>query len=1332
MNKIITIILFTFSSVFLYGQFGTENIIFQSELDDPASVQLADFDEDGDLDIIAAVQESDKVIWYRNEGQGQFSDFMILKDNANGVTKAFPVDIDNDGDLDLITVREDFSPNKLGWYENTDGQGTFSSENQIEASVNAYTTVVIKDLDGDGDMDIVSNRVGWQLYAYFNVDGLGDFSQKIYLNDLSGSASINGIDANDLDGDGDTDIVFTRGNQKEVSWFENTDGAGAFGDKKIAHSDSGNSYQKLVAKDMDGDGDNDILFSNFYDDIKLGWLENLDGLGNFSGELSISEESFLSLLFLEDLDLDGDLDILTTSDFNLVWFENTNGQGLYSSPITIPLPMQNADFIATGDLDGDGDLDLATHSLNDDEIAWMENDGTTNFTVKNTLFTGIDGGTEVHAYDFDGDNDLDILFSSTFNGKIIWQENIDGEANILKTQVITTTANDVRNIAADDLDGDGDLDVYAASYNLGGEKITWYKNMDGLGTFSEEIIIANDLFRTTSVHAADVDGDGDLDMFGGAWLTDGLVIYKNTDGLGNFDTGTEISSISEGVTSIRTFDIDGDNDLDVVASFYWSDEIIWYENTTGDGDFDTGTVISNTADGAQFVYPADLDTDGDLDLLAANAVGNEIVWFKNLDGVGTFSPAQIIASVDSPKSAFGIDLDGDGDLDILSASTFDDNINWFENIDGLGNFGSPISIDNNFDGAYYAIGEDVDSDGDPDILAAALSADKISIYENFIDNSLIKGQVFWDENENGVLDNMEIGLNQQIVSLQPNTTSWSSGSGLFNFLVTDGNYDLTCMSTTGWEFTTDSTVSVNYSSANGILVQNFGLKAAQPTSAATIDLTSAPTRCSFVVPFWLNYDNTGNQSANGIITLNLDDLVNFQSADPIPNQINGNELVWNFADLAPTYNNRIKLFLEMPDVNSLGETIAMGSTITLTDTNGNNIFTNDHQYESVINCAYDPNDKLVDPHFEDYDNYTLFGDTLVYTIRFQNTGTDTAFNIRLEDQLDLDLEWSTFSPLAGSHPFEVYLDDNGKLKFYFRDILLPDVNTNEAASHGFVKYQILTKDGISENTIIENTADIYFDFNPPIMTNVVSNIMISEYPIDAVIIDPLCFEGMDGSISLNFPLGEFNYVWNNGSTDPNLFGLAAGDYTITITDESGQEVADSTFTLNTPSEIELMTSSTPATGGNMDGSATILPSGGIPPYTYVWDTQPVQTTATATNLFPNNYQVTVTDSNGCTQVAEVIVDVMIGTNNLLLDWKYNVTPNPSLGKIQVAFNFSENKNWEIKVYNSIGVLIQKIESPKGGTAKEEFWINDLTSGIYHISLEVDHHIQVKKIVVISK
>jgi len=131
----------------------------------------------------------------------------------------------------------------------------------------------------------------------------------------------------------------------------------------------------------------------------------------------------------------------------------------------------------------------------------------------------------------------------------------------------------------------------------------------------------------------------------------------------------------------------------------------------------------------------------------------------------------------------------------------------------------------------------------------------------------------------------------------------------------------------------------------------------------------------------------------------------------------------------------------------------------------------------------------------DYDkNYTLFEEELEYTVRFQNTGTDTAFTVVIKDYLDVNLNWKTFKPVVSSHPHETLLHPDGLVEFTFKNILLPDSTTNEPLSHGFVTYKIRPNEDLAENTNIENTANIFFDFNPPIQTNTTSNVLVEELP----------------------------------------------------------------------------------------------------------------------------------------------------------------------------------------------------------------------------------------------
>jgi uncharacterized repeat protein (TIGR01451 family) len=142
---------------------------------------------------------------------------------------------------------------------------------------------------------------------------------------------------------------------------------------------------------------------------------------------------------------------------------------------------------------------------------------------------------------------------------------------------------------------------------------------------------------------------------------------------------------------------------------------------------------------------------------------------------------------------------------------------------------------------------------------------------------------------------------------------------------------------------------------------------------------------------------------------------------------------------------------------------------------------NNIQLNSIITGSYDPNIKVVS-------NTTIFpsfinnGEYLEYTVFFQNTGNDTAFTVLIIDTLSSLLDQSTLSVISNSHPMVINNYD-GVLWFRFNNILLPDSNTNEPASHGYVKYKIKPVSTMNIGDQILNTAYIYFDFNAPIITN---------------------------------------------------------------------------------------------------------------------------------------------------------------------------------------------------------------------------------------------------------
>ncbi|QQS30908.1 MAG: T9SS type A sorting domain-containing protein [Sphingobacteriales bacterium] len=159
--------------------------------------------------------------------------------------------------------------------------------------------------------------------------------------------------------------------------------------------------------------------------------------------------------------------------------------------------------------------------------------------------------------------------------------------------------------------------------------------------------------------------------------------------------------------------------------------------------------------------------------------------------------------------------------------------------------------------------------------------------------------------------------------------------------------------------------------------------------------------------------------------------------------------------------------------------------------NTNYLFSNTYP---TVNCAYDPNDKTVTPSGIGEQNYTLMDEELFYTIRFQNTGNDTAFYVRITDVLSSHLDHNSFRIINSSHDMQTYRYSNGLVEFHFHDIMLPDSTTNEPGSHGFVMFAVKPLPSLSDNTPVNNTADIYFDQNPPIITNTTLNTLVYELP----------------------------------------------------------------------------------------------------------------------------------------------------------------------------------------------------------------------------------------------
>ncbi len=186
-----------------------------------------------------------------------------------------------------------------------------------------------------------------------------------------------------------------------------------------------------------------------------------------------------------------------------------------------------------------------------------------------------------------------------------------------------------------------------------------------------------------------------------------------------------ISTTANGAYDVFAADIDRDGDTDVLSASFYDNKIAWYENT-GNESF-TARTISTSAMGAKSVFAADIDGDGDTDVLSASGLDNKVAWYRN-NGSQSFTPFTISSTAMGAQSVYAADVDRDGDVDALSASQFDSKIAWYEN-NGTGSFTTRV-ISTAANGAIAVVTADLDNDGDIDVLSASNGDAKIAWYKN--------------------------------------------------------------------------------------------------------------------------------------------------------------------------------------------------------------------------------------------------------------------------------------------------------------------------------------------------------------------------------------------------------------------------------------------------------------------------------------------------------------------------------------------------------------------------------------------------------------------------
>ncbi|MDQ3101109.1 MAG: hypothetical protein M3R08_06965, partial [Bacteroidota bacterium] len=812
-------------------------------------------------------------------------------------------------------------------------------------------------------------------------------------------------------------------------------------------------------------------------------------------------------------------------------------------------------------------------------IDWQSRFGGSDWDSGQAIRQTADSGYIMVGYSFSNNNGLTNNGNQDFyvvkmdaTGQLQWQNNIGGAAQDNATDVQQTPDGGYivvgRSMSNNfDMPGNqGASDIRLVKLDASGE-VVWQRNY-GSTAFDDAktILVTNDngfmIMGGAGAGNGDVTGHhGNLD----AWILklddEGNIEWDRAYGGSAADFGRDIKATSDGgfillgTTSSTDGDVScGSTDLRMWVVKVDSAGTIQWDLCYGSPLGNMAHEIQQTADGGYIGIGLVEGIGGDVTevfggrdiwIFKLDSAGG-LLWERSIGATGDDQGHSITETVDGGYIAVGEyfeDADSDSGYGVFKLDS-SGVVEWSEFLD-LGTNAIAKSVIDLTNGDLVVAGQ-----GDPAIPPS--NGMDFWVLKLTTEFNNITGKVFVDLDSDGVHNANEPALT--------NHTIHETTSDRFTLSDLNGDYDLVVLGsgtfpTSPAPLTHYSAVpashTITFSGINEVDANNdFAFQPDSMVHDLKIDMIPAsPFRPGTSAFYNVHYKNVGSLPTSGSVILILDTLFTFLDAAITPTADAGDSIIWDLPELTPFEMGNFMVEVLVDSAAVLG-TIAYSHAIMQMVEPDAIPDDNTSSWPVTITAAYDPNDIQVNLATILIDDVPS-APWLDYLIRFQNTGNDTAFTVKIKDPLTDLLDHATFEFLGSSHPVETsYNAFEKNLWFEFDNILLPDSNTNEAESHGYVRYRMRPRTDLLVGDLIENQVGIYFDLNTPVMTNTAE----TEVVLITEIADVLSTD-LDLALFPNPTTGELTVNFTLESTAPVRIDLFSSTGQLLTTVSAGQRIA---------------------------------------------------------------------------------------------------------------------------------------------------------------------------------